>query len=465
MSALAHAIESEGTSPSVTTISANARVDYILRFSKQAVLVVDENPTIYSQVATHFLGHLAADHNAAFIAISPKFNDIQIRCRVIEQLFPDTLFDPEESLAVSLINLAKQEKKPIDIVVEHVQFLSLQLLHELTQLAEIAKKAQYAISILMLGTLHAGLIVANNKTLFDKKLAILSGQTGQLLALNSKLYKIRKPLFQFNKKSKWLLAISSFTLLLFLAIYALYQTGHIDFNRWINSDTATESISTSARNDIFVLNAVAPKSTLATRNDIFLSLTAPEILKQEGLIVSIPAQPIDIMNAIAMVEPNDKVSTVEADVIATEKLANLIKPLIKPTVITAKASQQPIASTPLNNIEEMTVSSGKVSFSDVSTHEAYFQRAKSGFVIQMAGFTQWQVYHEFITEFEQLSFYKYSRLLYEKEMLVLTSQVYSTRLAADYALTQLPSAIIVRQPWVKSVEVINNEINTFKRSQ
>ena len=51
MSAQAHDIEYNAPQ-SVTTISANARVDYILRFSKHAVLVVDQDANVYSQVAS-----------------------------------------------------------------------------------------------------------------------------------------------------------------------------------------------------------------------------------------------------------------------------------------------------------------------------------------------------------------------------------------------------------------------------
>ena len=218
MSAQAHDIEYNAPK-SVTTISANARVDYILRFSKHAVLVVDQDANVYSQVASQFLGSLNTDHNAAFIAISPKLNDIQIRCRIVEQLFSDTLFDPEQSLAVSLINLAKQEKHAIDIVIEHAQFLTVQILHELCQLTDIAKKANYAISVLMLGTLQTGLVLANNKSLFHKKISVLSGETGQLLPLNAKVFKISKPFFEFTRFNKWMLAFFSFVICLGLTGY------------------------------------------------------------------------------------------------------------------------------------------------------------------------------------------------------------------------------------------------------
>ncbi len=119
MSALAQANDPKEQIKSVTTISANARVDYILRFSKQAVLVVDEQTEICSDIGNQFLASLSSDHNAAFINVSAKLNNIQVRCRLIEQLFHGELFDPEQSVAVSIINLAKQHKQAISIVVEN----------------------------------------------------------------------------------------------------------------------------------------------------------------------------------------------------------------------------------------------------------------------------------------------------------------------------------------------------------
>ena len=93
-------------------ISVTARIDYNIRFAKQAVLVVGNNTEQYSQLASQFLVSLSnvkptVDHpdthiNVAFVAASSKLNDIQIRCRLIEQLFVNTLFDPEQSLAVSV---------------------------------------------------------------------------------------------------------------------------------------------------------------------------------------------------------------------------------------------------------------------------------------------------------------------------------------------------------------------------
>jgi DamX protein len=106
-----------------TDISVIARINYNLRFTKQAVFVLGQNTEQYSLLATEFLGNLSTNPskaqanklseiqlNVAFVSASNKLDDIQIRCRLIEQLFVNTLFDPEQSLAVSIFNLALEKK-------------------------------------------------------------------------------------------------------------------------------------------------------------------------------------------------------------------------------------------------------------------------------------------------------------------------------------------------------------------
>lgn len=88
--------ESESTSADGSiAISVTARIDYNLRFSKQAVLVIADNTEQYSQLASQFLVSLSNgkpsaiqldtpdNHiNVAFVAASSKLNDIQMRCRL-----------------------------------------------------------------------------------------------------------------------------------------------------------------------------------------------------------------------------------------------------------------------------------------------------------------------------------------------------------------------------------------------
>jgi len=472
MSALAHAIESN-VPESVTTISVNARVDYILRFSKHAVLVVDQDENVYSQVASQFLGSLANDHNAAFIAVSPKLNDIQIRCRIIEQLFADTLFDPEQSLAVSLINLAKQEKQLIDIVIEHTQYLSLQILHELCQLTDIAKKANYPISVLMLGTPQTGTLLTNNKSLFNNKVSILSGQTGQLLALNAKVFQVKSPLFKLTRTVKWLMVFITFVISLSLLSYWLFQQDAFSVKTQLGLKSAALGANSFVIEDKKPVKVIIP---LAKPADIFQSLITK---KSSGIDVMIPevANPIDIVSAISAFQDPHEISE------TTNTLSVKEKPKRFESFIDNKELKQKIAepvaktddSTLLSEIPVVTPSAlindktetikTNTGIESLKADNDYYTNANIGFVIQIAGFTRLSVYQQFLPDFAGINVKHYHRLLNQQPMLVITSEIYSSRIQAEQAITLLPSAIMSHQPWIKSVEAINSEISSFQRSQ
>jgi DamX protein len=475
MSAQAHATE-YNTPQSVTTISANARVDYILRFSKHAVLVVDQDANVYSQVASQFLGSLGDDHNAAFIAISPKFNDIQIRCRVIEQLFADTLFDPEQSLAVSLINLAKQENQAIDIVIEHAQFLSVQILHELCQLADIAKKANYAISVLMLGTPQAGIALSKNKSLFQNKISVLSGQSGQLLTLNAKIFKASNPIFKFTRFTKWLMVFIVFVICLVLTGYFLFQQD-------VFSLKTKFSLQGAAPNSTSLISVYSKEKVNASAEskDIFLSLTTPE--QQVKEIRYDPAEPADIVQAIASFEQVSDNMTKSKPIVKAKRFESFLdkKPVIqdeKPVTfksgenrldISQSRTTKSIVEKPLLNYvgqaNGSVVKDNDNSIESIGAEASYYKSIQTGFVIQIAGFTSLTDDQNLLADFEGIKIKSYYRLYNQQTMLMITSEAFETRLAAQQALAFLPSTIKALKPWVKSVEAINNEINDYQRSQ
>ena len=49
--------------------------------------------------------------------------------------------------------------------------------------------------------------------------------------------------------------------------------------------------------------------------------------------------------------------------------------------------------------------------------------------------------------------------------MVITTRVYEDKITAKSALANLPSTLKARQPWIKPVTVINNEISVFLDSQ
>jgi len=497
MSALAQSIDSENTLNSITKISANARIDYILRFSKQAILVVDDQLAHCSTVANQFLGALPSDNNAAFISISPKLNNIQVRCRLIEQLFTDELFDPEQSIAVSLINLAKKNRQPLSIVVENAHLLSLQIIHELCQLAEIAKKANYQISVLMLGLPQAGVTVANNNGLFRKNLSILSAQTGQLLSLNSKLFKPKTLFFEFTAKKKLLSSLVFLAVSLLFALVYILQSDLSNFSYFSVSDASSSTDKQNAfvrvpEKEEIISSTIVETPQTATRKDIYLALMnqLPEatVIKKENKELE-QALPQDILSAI---EAPDNSTDV---IIKARALANTINSIvahasdvqnnkqdksleieesksIKPDLLQSKIAVTP-ALTPATIEENILLDSIQVQSAESTkpltvfgkVDSEYFLKYQKGFVIQISGFMQKATFNEFINEHLDNQFHSYFRLFNNDNLLLVTSEVYSTKALAQQALLLLPETIQIREPWIKSITAVNNEINTFQRSQ
>ena len=105
------------------------------------------------------------------------------------------------------------------------------------------------------------------------------------------------------------------------------------------------------------------------------------------------------------------------------------------------------------------------SIESVGDEASYYTSLQIGFVIQISGFTRLPAYQKFLPDFEGMNIKSYYRLFNQQTMLMITSEAFQSRLAAEQAIALLPSAIKAYQPWIKSVEAINNEINAYQRSQ
>ena len=452
MSALVQNIGLSNDNPSVTKISAYARIDYILRFSKQAILVIDESHQQNAALSGQFLASLSEQHNAAYISLSAKFNNIQIRCRIIEQLCTGELFDPELSLAVSVINLAKKSQQAISIVLDNAQYLSLQILHEVSQLTAIAKKANLTVNIVMFGSVQAGRNVADHKSLFDNKLALLSAQSGQLLSSTSSLFKNTQPSWHFIVKNKWLISLLIILLALGGMVIGLLKQDSFNFAKSI-VPTNQEKISLAkvlAKPQTMVLpndaevntQALAAEQPLVAHqvvNDGAISQDVYESLMNPSAIVEIkapmiPASPADIISAIAIADD---------DVLSIKRATRTDERIQKKQDVTAENNALS-KQLPINN---------------------NYYIGKTGYVVQIAALSDFQLPEIFLETLADIDYNVYQRILNDQPLLVFTSTIYADKSAAQLALSQFPPSLLKRQPWIKSVEVINSEINAFLYSQ
>ena len=446
MSLIEETIKTLDERQSVTTISANARIDYILRFSKHAVLVIDNEPDVYSNVGNEFLASLSPEHNAAFVPISSKLNDIQIRCRIIEQLFGNSLFDPEQPLSVNVVKLSEAKNVAISIVIGNAEFLSVQITHELCQLTEVAKKLNKTINVLLLGKVQAAINLSENKHLFDNKVSILLAESGQLLGLNSALLQ-KKSSIVFNKTS---LIVSLLLLIIVLAIYTFSQEFFFkDNTESLKDTTVTDSLVVDAykkdfvkvkisNDETFFSDATTPEELIATPNEVFQSLTAdigePITRERTHSIANMPStHPI-----------NKNVDKLIPDISAITELND---------------------ERVLKEVHQDVSKESQNTSTDVYSNEAYYQNIAQGYVIQLASFDKLTGFNSFLSTYKKNRLYGYTRGLNNKVSYIVTTQVYNTNSQAKSAINELSQELRQRGPWVKSIQAVNNEINLYQQSK
>ncbi|MBL4822986.1 MAG: hypothetical protein JKX90_05630 [Colwellia sp.] len=428
---------------STAAISVIARIDYIQRFSKLMAVVVDKSPAVYSKVARQYLANISQESskqeiNVAFVAASSKINDIQMRCRLIEQLFANTLFDPEQSLAVSILRLAKQNNGTITVIVEHAQSLSLQIKYELCQLVDIAKKTKNNINVVIFGLEQAAIEIGQNKAIFDKKTSIIDASSGQVIALGHARFKNKSAVF---KKDTWLkiIVVSLITLLIILICWFLF-TEPKSINLVTLSGTPVVK-----ENPIIVpteTNILTRKNNLASVADVHLALL--EQNTSNNFLVA-AAERQDILEALMLTE-----STVSnSQVAGNSEESSLI------------IATTPVTSKQVNSVKQEKLSN--VSVMPKILNEQYYLNSEKGYVVQITGFSDLSRLQEFIKKNKDLEYFSYQKNLNTQKFFVLTTKIFINKTQARIAMNKLPQAIRDLGSFLKSVSTIKREINTVSQ--
>ncbi len=441
-----HHVEGDAVEKSTTSISVTARIDYIQRFSKQMTVVVAQNPAVYAQLARQYLANISQDSskheiNVAFVAASSKLNDIQMRCRLIEQLFANTLFDPEQSLAVSILRLAKQNNDTITVVVEHAQALSLQIKYELCQLVDVAKKTQNNINVVIFGLEQAAQEIGQNKTIFNHKASIIDASSGQVLALDHARFKGKTAVF---KKLTWLkISFAALTciLMIFFSWFLLAKYNYFSLTTLPVIPAADESPKIVPHE----VKTLTRQSKLASVADVHFALQGQDSSQP----LPLAAKRGDILQALVLADSS--VNDIHAPV-----AANLEKPVLISTNTQVTAQQV--------SLNDLTVDAeSNASPLAVTLTEQYYLNSDNGYVVQITGFSDLSRLEEFIKQNKDLEYFSYQKNLNSQKFIVLTSKIFSDKAEAKAAMNELPQVIRNLGSFLKSVSIIKGEINTFNR--
>ena len=437
---------------SVTGISVIARVDYNLRFTKQAVLVVGDDASEYSQLASQYLVSLsnassnskanAQHYNVAFVAASSKINDIQMRCRLVEQLFANTLFDPEQSLAVSVINFAKQQSEAISIVVDHAHALSLQVKYELCQLVSLAKKHKLTINVVLFGLSDAAEQLTVNKSLFKNKIAIIEAGTGQVLSMDDKKFTQHKVTGSLSLWQKF--SVAATLLVILAACIWLYLLIVDDANQAPISNVHQTVFDSESKSGIESINEAEQLNPDA--------LTGRKLIKKqkEGSEQSSSNQPI-FASANQATNEDITAALFTSSIVENKKViaANTSDIL---HALSAKTADAKIASSPADS------ESVKPNYYLIQA-----EQFEQGYVVQIAGFSDEILLDKFMLQHKEQGLHTYQRQLSGKSFSVVTSKVYQNKSEAKQAMAALPAELQARKPWLKGISSITAEINTFNR--
>lgn len=447
-------------SGSSTDISVITRIDYNLRFTKQSVLVVASNSEDYSPLASQFLVTLSNSQpensiNVAFVAASIKLNDIQIRCRLIEQLFVNTLFDPEESLAVSVLRLAKQHGEAISIVIDHAHALSLQVKYELSQLVSFAKKNKLTINVVLFGLIEAAEQLAENKSIFKNKMVVINALSGQVISLDNKesnQNKLQRSLSLGQKLS----LLTVIAILVGILVWG-YQLIAEDMNK---QSTKTKQVAIngksidnnkqlkvirgeSAKKDVRAMQRKQKIAVSETNSNEPLLIAA----SNEDITNAILALPQSTINKIQPAKANDVIKALALNSNSINQNEALISSVDKKVILpTLKEHAQ---------LSKVAVIDSNYYYNQAVIYD-------QGYVIQIAGFADEKLWRHFVEEQTVDNFFSYKRLLNGSSFIVVTSKVYANKDAAKAALNFLPASLSERKPWLKDISSLIKEINTFK---
>ena len=141
------------------------------------------------------------DANKCYVTASRALSDIQLRSRIIEQLFGNVLFDPEKPLLSSFVEFNQQTQ--LMVAIDNAHFLSGQIIGEWLQVFSELNKAGIKLAIILAfdKSLSSTLLNINSSLLSIRPISALTRQESYLLM---KEYVAELPAETHHKVKRWI---------------------------------------------------------------------------------------------------------------------------------------------------------------------------------------------------------------------------------------------------------------------
>ena len=406
-------------------MSAVSRINYLFKFTQQSILVVDETSD-FGAVGRQYLGELE-DANAALVAVSQKMTDIQLRCRIIEQLAPNTIFDPEKSLADTVVNLLEINAQPLSIVIENAQHLSDTMINELLCFPRQFKSLRPSshCDLLFVGNAEAHQRCHNieNSNGFD--LVSISADTGKLFVANT----VNKTEPHTKKISFVSVFVVLLTLLIAASVFMLIQTSD---SKKSNGSSLAQLKKTSGNNKAEFNTGLEPRVKLTPLVNIGYPLSATNTEIYDALVAN-----------GANETPKDNGTAASEQRLSKQEDNN-------------RSSQRKSEE----NTTKIDVSNGTI-----NNPYRFILESNEGVVIQFASLSNLKAVEQFIDSIKStIALSWYPKLISGQRYYVVVSSVYKDRGVARKALNKLPTNIRSQGLWLKDVKSAKLELSEYLNS-
>lgn len=433
------------------------------------------------------------DANKCYVTASKNITDVQLRSRIIEQLFGNVLFDPEKPLVGSFLEFNQQTE--LMIAIDNAHFMSAKLVGELLQVFSQINGAgiQFSIVLSFDKSISSTLLNINSQLIAvesipalskDESYHLLNTYFSELPAItDSKLKRwienskgVPIQLLAYNDQQNfevtntsglniklWGAVVALASLLLALGIYA-YNVGYFD-----STPVATTQIIGPEDDESFavkqVLNAnkkaVIPEFKSRSKNSSDLAATqtasAEEMfsalqssLNEDDSIVSKQGEVKVETSALAAVNKTNKVET---EIKEPAQIAT-IKREESSTTQAAVDSDLVVATATENYPEKPQTSLYRID------NDIFMSLPKDRYVLQFTAVSTESTLVEYLgsapVKPSELRIYKIKRN--GTDWIVVTYGLFDTiAQARETALSLEPNA------WAKSVAVIQQQIQTYNQ--